>query len=209
MDYISYNNRLYFESAKMYPQDHRGVKWGSAASQFLRFKVLCDIAPNILTSRILDVGCGLGHLVDYLITQNFQGTYKGLDLVGEMVLNAQKRHPSYHFEVNDIDSIPLLKSPLPPFCKGGEVMYDYVLASGIFAFSDWAHTTKMIEALFQRAKKGVAFNCLSTLEAERDPYLSYYDPMQVFDFCKTITPEVTMRADYLPNDFTVYLRRVT
>lgn len=191
---ISKNNTLYFESVNAYPNDHRGVKWSSHYSQFIRFKVICDIAPEVFESRILDVGCGLGHLVDYLISQGFNGHYKGIDLVSQMISGAHKRHPTFDFETNDIDSVSFDS-------------YDFVLASGIFPFVDWEYTQDTIRALFARALKGVAFNCLSALEKpyKREAGLTYYSPIEVFNFCQTITPKLTLRHDYLTNDFTIYL----
>lgn len=192
MDPISRNNRIYFDSVKQYPDNHKGVKWSSAESQFLRFKILCEIAPDLFESTILDVGCGLGHLVDYLIESHFHGSYKGIDLVYEMILKAQKRHPSYHFENNDLDSV----SPNS---------YDYVLASGVFTFMDWASAQCIIPVLFSKAKKGIAFNCLSARADEKDENIFYPDSKQMLAFCQTITSAVILREDYLDNDFTIYM----
>jgi 2-polyprenyl-3-methyl-5-hydroxy-6-metoxy-1,4-benzoquinol methylase len=193
---IHKNNTLYFESVSKYPYDYRGVKWASHESQFLRFKILCKIADNIFHSRILDVGCGLGHLPDYLISQQFSGIYKGIDLVDQMIIGARKRHPSYDFETNDIDSIPLSS-------------YDYVLASGLFPFVDWQNMQEIIKNLITRAKQGVAFNCLSAFtnhkEKNQNKEIFYPHPTDVFNFCQTLTPKLTLRHDYLENDFTVYM----
>ena len=96
-DPINKNNAIYYDSIKSYPNDFRGVKWESPESQFLRFKILCEISPLLFQSFVLDVGCGMGHLVDYLQTNNFTGDYQGIDLCNEMILSAQKRHPAFYF----------------------------------------------------------------------------------------------------------------
>ncbi len=186
------NNRHYYESVRDYPHDHRGVKWSSAQSQFLRFKILCKIAKDIFNSNILDVGCGLGHLVDYLISNQFSGTYKGIDIVDQMIINAKKRHPSYHFEANDIDSISVGN-------------HEYVLASGIFAFVDIESIQKMLPLLFLRATKGLAFNCLSSLAPNFDGGLFYQNPAAILQLCQSITPRVILRHDYMQHDFTIYM----
>jgi ubiquinone/menaquinone biosynthesis C-methylase UbiE len=193
-DFYNKNNQIYYESVKNYPPDHRAVKWGSTKSQFLRFKVLCEISPEIFNSDILDVGCGLGHLVDYLIAKQFTGGYKGIDIVDEMIVRAKKRHPLYLFQTNDIDSIPVES-------------HDYVLASGIFAFVDVHYIENLLPSLFACAKKGLSFNCLSILAPNKDEGLLFQNPAEILHLCKSISPNVILRHDYLPNDFTVYMRK--
>jgi cyclopropane fatty-acyl-phospholipid synthase-like methyltransferase len=189
---ITRNNDIYFESANRYPHDHRGVHWSSEQVQFIRFKILCEIDPMIWHSSILDVGCGLGHLVDYLLSKHFTGTYKGIDLVNAMVLAAKKRHSNFDFENNDIGSV-------------APASYDYLLASGIFPFVDQAAMQHTIKNLFKCAKKGIAFNCLSILSNPVNPALTYYDPKTVYEFCRGISDKVVLINSYLPNDFTLYL----
>ncbi|MCS5707802.1 class I SAM-dependent methyltransferase [Candidatus Berkiella cookevillensis] len=189
---IARNNAIYFESAKAYPFDHRGVKWASAESQRIRFEVLCEIAENFFKSSILDVGCGLGHLIDYLQSNQFSGVYKGIDTVDQMVLQAKKRYPLFNFETNDLDAMK-------------DVAYDYVIASGIFTFVNWSSMQNTIEKLFLCSKKGVAFNSLSALSIEKESEIFYPDPIKVFEFCKKITSNVVLRQDYMPHDFTIYL----
>lgn len=193
-DPISKNNAIYYESVKAYPDDYRGVKWESAQSQFLRFKILGDISPLIFNYSILDVGCGLGHLVDYLISRDFKGSYQGIDISYPMIAQAKKRHPNFTFEHNDIEHI-------------SEKSVEYVLASGIFAFSDFEQAKHTLSLLFSKAIKGVAVNFLSAYIPEdiKEPELFYAEPSKIFDFCKSLSPYVSLRHDYLENDFTVYL----
>lgn len=193
-DAISLNNRIYHRSSTDYPNDYRGVKWESAELQLLRFKILCEVSPLLYSCSILDVGSGLGHLVDYLMSQNYTGQYKGVDLCAQMTELAKKRYPLFSFENNDLDSI-----------KNNSV--EFVLASGIFAFVDYTQLQLIIQQLYSKATKGVAFNCLSAYEppnAQKNG-LFYPNPIEVFDICKALTPYVTLRHDYLANDFTIYM----
>jgi ubiquinone/menaquinone biosynthesis C-methylase UbiE len=193
-DPVVKNNTIYNKSSKAYPNDYRGVKWESAESQILRFKILCEISPEINTSSLLDIGCGLGHLAEYLYAHNFKGQYKGIDICNQMIELAKKKHPDLDFENNDIDSVD-------------DNSVDYVLASGIFAFVDYMQLQLLIQSLFSKAKKGVAFNCLSIYapEEKKESALFYPNPSEIFDLCERLTPCVTLRHDYLENDFTVYL----
>lgn len=193
-DPINYNNAIYNKSLNSYPNDYRGVKWESVESQFIRFKILCEISPLLFTSSVLDVGCGLGHLIDYLISQHFKGNYKGIDLCNKMIDLAKKRHPQFNFEHNHIENI-------------SEKSADYVLASGLFAFVDFTQFQHILQLLYSKAIKGVAFNCLSPYipESKKEPELFYPGPSEVFNLCKNLTPYVTLRHDYLKNDYTVFL----
>ena len=66
---------------------------------------------------------------------------------------------------------------------------------------------QIIQSLFLKSTKGVAFNCLSIYapEEKKESALFYPNPSEIFDLCKRLTPFVTLRHDYLDNDFTVYL----
>lgn len=194
IELITKNNAMYFESAKAYPLDHRGVKWASAESQHLRFKILCEIADDFFKSSILDVGCGLGHLIDYLLNNQFEGRYKGIDTVDQMIVQAKRRYPSFTFETNHIDAI-------------SNDAYDYVVASGIFTFVNWPSMQDTIEKLFSFAKRGVAFNSLSAFASQKEAEIFYPDPNCVLEFCEKITSNVVLRQDYMPHDFTLYLYR--
>lgn len=193
-DAYSENNLIYADSVSLYPNDHRGVNWVSHESQFTRFHILCEIADDLFSSSLLDVGCGMGHLVDYLLANQFSGAYKGIDIFNPMITLAKNRHPDFHFECNDIYSLH-------------ENSHDYVLASGIFAFVDSDYTQNLIADLFKRATKGLAFNCLSAFSKHKVPGVYYHHPDALLAFCKKLTPHVTVRQDYLPNDFTLYLLR--
>ncbi len=193
-DFYQENNLIYADSIRLYPNDHRGVNWSSLESQFTRFKILCEISDDLFSSQLLDVGCGMGHLVDYLLQNQFSGTYKGIDVFNAMISLAKKRHPHFNFECNDIHGVE-------------KNAYDYVLASGIFAFVNAENTQHIISDLFLRAAKGLTFNCLSMLSKNKVPGVYYHHPEMLFAFCKTLTPNVILRENYLSNDFTLYLLR--
>ena len=82
---------------------YQAVDWGSAQGQALRFRVLLEIG-NVTAASLLDVGCGVGHLADYLKGIDFRGNYVGFDLVPEMVQAAQARHPDWTFHAGDLSA---------------------------------------------------------------------------------------------------------
>jgi len=55
-------------------------------------------------ARVVEVGCGDGHVADYLFRQGIR--IEGLDLASEMVAVAQTAYPHLNFECGDILRLP-------------------------------------------------------------------------------------------------------
>jgi hypothetical protein len=193
----AYRNRLrrhYAPLVARHGGDHRAVDWGSARSQEARFRVLLE-GGDFSTSRLLDVGCGVGHLVDHLKRRRFKGEYLGLDLVPEMISAARTRHPGWSFrEESDLANAAGFRP-------------DYVVGSGLFTFTDQRQLERTVAAMFALTRRTVAFNTLSAWASQPEADEFHADPAVVLEFCRTLTSRVVLRHDYLPHDFTVYLHR--
>ncbi len=187
----------------------QSVQYTDHKSHYERFKVLSQIIPSFdsnLDNSILDVGCGLGHLYDFLKkAKGFEGNYLGLDFVDEFIQSAKelyKEDTNANFEVFDISK----KLPTG---------YDYAILSGVFNNKSDNNKDFMfhtIRNMFEATNKGVAFNAMSTYVDYQDEGLFYTNPLEVFDFCKKeLTKKVTLRHDYLvkensiPFEFSIYL----
>ncbi len=46
---------------------------------------------------------------------------------------------------------------------------------------------------------------MSNYGDDRYEYIYRADPVEIFNFCKTLTKRVCLRYDYMPYEFTVYL----
>jgi SAM-dependent methyltransferase len=173
----------------------QAVDWGSPASQRARFEVLAAVGP-LAGSRVLDVGCGLGDLWPYLQSVAPSAQYEGWDLNPRMVAAAAARFPGVTFRAQDVTAAD---APAERF--------DWVLASGLFYLRDETFLAAAVERLFARCRRGVAFNTLSAWAERQTPGELYAEPARVLETCGRLTPRVTLRHDYLPHDFTVYLYR--
>ena len=199
MKYKKYSeiNRDYFRAlVNHYGDKIEAVDWGSEKSQNLRFDILYEAGIKI-EHNVLDVGCGRGDFYSFLRSKGFKGTYQGIDLTPEMIEIASNLYSEKYFEMRD-----LLVNPYE------ENQFDFVIASGIFYLRindnrDFFHT--MVRELFRISKCGCAFNCLSSLASAKEPDEFYFDPSDLLRTCQTITPYVTIRHDYKPNDLTIYM----
>ncbi len=191
-EYLEHTKKMYLENLKENSDSHLSVQWGSKESQYKRFEVLHKIADDFNESRVLDVGCGIGHFWDFISLNNFQGQYLGIDLLGEMILQAKTRHPDVEFQNKNIEDIEFNA-------------FDYIVMSGIFTFANQSIFEKMLAESFHISQKGMTFNALSTWATQKEEGEFHVDPLKTLEFCSKITPRVVLRHDYLPHDFTIYM----
>jgi len=177
--------------------DARSLGWQSADSQKLRFDIMTMIG-NIDNCSILDVGCGVGDFYGYFKNNGYNVDYHGIDISDKVIQGAKEKFHDGNFETKDI-----LKDDL-------KRKFDFVFAIGPFSIKledSMGHLKQMTAKMFDLSEKGVGFNCLSSYEDRNRRYsvFHYFEPEEVFRFCKTLTPMVTLKHDYLPFDFSVYM----
>ena len=179
------------------------VRWRDRSTQERRLCVLAEVG-DLRTAKVLDFGCGTGHLLDILRTRlGFCGEYVGYDLSEAMIALARTKFPGVRFERRDI------------LADGVPEVFDYVLVSGTFnarVSDNWGLMTALLRPLFQQTRTALAFNLISSYVDYMNDGLWYASPEQVLRFCKEeISPRVTLRHDYLlkdgviPYEFTVYV----
>ncbi len=186
-DYVKKITKYYADSLSAL-DSYKKVKWGSKDSQEIRFKIITEISPSIFNCKVLDYGCGIGDLCTFLELRSFSGEYSGYDLLLQMIEEAKKRHPAYCFSDNISQS-----------------NFDFVVSSGIFTLSTTQEMYAEIQKMFGLCFKGVVFNSLSSWAPNKEEGEFYADPLKTVDFCRTLSPKVVLRHDYMPHDFTVYM----
>ena len=199
MDLKKHFKELY----KMHGNSPKSVHWTDTKTQEKRFEILLEIDKNI--ESLIDVGCGLGDMYEYLLKRGFKGRYCGTDFVEEFIESARQKFTSANavFKLNDIKN-----EDLP-------VGYDYVFLSGVFNNKMEGNKEFMINTInkmYAACKKGVAFNSMSTYVDYQDEILYYTNPLEIFDYCKrNLTRKVVLRHDYLvkensvPYEYAIYL----
>jgi SAM-dependent methyltransferase len=178
------------------------MNWKDAASQALRFRILCEVCD--LRGRSLhEVGAGAGHLLDYLREAGIAVDYSGSDLSPAMVEAARRLHPGARFELRDL----LLEDPEPS--------YDVVLCSGLFHVclghggEPWRRFVReTVRRMWALCRVAIAFNLMSDRVDYRVPELHYSNPGEMLEFCRReLGRFVTLRHDYPLHEYTVYVYR--
>ena len=195
----------YDEKLKLHGPTARGMDWKDAASQRLRFEVLCGIA-DLDGRSVHDLGAGAGHLLDFLIERGIRADYSGSDLSKAMVEAARIRHPGVPFQELDV----LAGAPDCPTAS-----YDAVVCSGLFHVkldhTDaewWGFVAAVVRRMFAMCRLGIAFNLMSDRVDFRSPSLYYANPGEVVDFCcRELSRYVVLRHDYPLYEQTIYVYR--
>ncbi len=188
--------RFFEDRYDTYGDSHSTLDW-SEAGQRERFRVLTEVG-DLRKARVLDLGCGLGHLFAYLRARHLETDYTGYDLSARFVEHARAKFPAARFEVHDV------------FRDAFEGPFDYVFCSGIHNLetgSNDADMAGLLRKAWGAARRGVAFTMLSARAEERTEGRHYYDPLAMAAHALELTPFVVMRHDYMPHDFALYLYR--
>ena len=191
--------------ARRYGSSPRGVQYPDTPSQWARYRILAEIGVS-QNSSVGDFGCGTGEFLNFLTEElDFKGSYRGVDIVDEHLNSAAERFPDATFENRDI------------FESGFGEEVDFLFVAGVFnnkfpGTEPDEYMKEILLRLFKFARKGLAFNSLSTYVDFKDDSLFYTDPGEVFRFCKeNLSNLVTLRHDYqlkpgvLAYEYTVYV----
>ena len=140
---------------------------------------------------VLDIGCGVAHLYEFLKMGGWNGKYLGVDPNKKAIDMIDENINTMHGTIED----------LPDFMK-----YDWVIANGVFNLGlKEEHSFWIIENMISHANKGIIFNML--LAPYEDPKYEAYNPMwihyklQEYDHKKIEIIENYFRDDA---EFTVY-----
>ncbi|WP_157144133.1 class I SAM-dependent methyltransferase [Brachyspira pilosicoli] len=186
--------------------DYKVVDWESEEAQNLRFKALIEHF-NMSSNVLLDVGCGVGSLAEYIDKNNINLYYIGIDIMPEMVERAKsKNYKNINPQFMTMD-----------FFKKTDIKddVDYIYTSGIFNLNlgnNEEFLKEAIEAFLLAARKGVCFNLLdiSCKEKYGDKYY-YYKKDDILLLTQDILKKLNLNYKihiedkYLQNDFSVFI----
>jgi tetratricopeptide (TPR) repeat protein len=181
------------------------VGWLSGESyQLANFVTISEVEGLVDGASVLDVGCGLGALLDYFATIGRRVEYLGIDLSEKLVEAARVKHEGVAFERRDILAAPPARR------------FDFVVCSGTLNFRIADHerwVTAMIARMYELCEKAVVVNFLNgalppplrTQVTEPQRFARLW-PEDVARFSRTLTPHVEI-VEAWGSTFTVILRR--
>ena len=187
--------------------NHLGVDWPKLEDVDKRYKVMLECIP--MRPRIgqdislLDLGCGTGHLLEYIRKNNIAGiNYTGLDISNKFVEVARKKFTDVSFICGDVLSNDLKLAN-----------FDFIVMNGVFtekremSFEEmWSYFTEMIKIVFAKSNRGIAFNVMSkNVDWERkDLFHVPFDLLADF-LVKNLTRDFVFRNDYGLFEYTTYV----
>ncbi len=191
----------YGHTFSQYGCSTEGVDWGNkeipVAIRHRNMEAVIHERP----ASILDVGCGYGAFLDH-VTEPAGINYTGIDLVEGMIKSGQERHPEATFICGDILN--------HTFEEG---TFDYVICNGILTQKLAASQSEMdrfakrlIRKMYTVAKKGIAFNIMSTYVNFQAENLYYKSPLEMLGWVmQELSPHVRLDHSYPLYEYTIYL----
>lgn len=176
------------------------LDWANEESQHTRFSVL---ANNIELGgkSLLDIGCGLCDLWDFLNTKNITPIYTGVDIVCEMVQQAASLHPDIEIQCAD-----LFKESLPEGWENRK--FDVVFCSGMLNLdlgNSQNFTSFAIKRMAELSREYIVFNLLHHRAENKYPHCVYHDPKKILSIARKLG-QPKLIDNYLPNDFTIIVK---
>lgn len=209
MDDKKYLNIVsHYESClQEYGDTHMGVDWPNKEDAETRYRVMLEIIKKDMSGKVslLDFGCGVSHLYEYILQHGFTNIkYSGLDLSEKFVDFSKRKFPHVDYYCLDILEN---QAALPDF--------DYIVMNGVFtekralSFDEmFAYFKRVVSVVFSKAKSGIAFNVMSShVDWERDDLFHLpLDTLGAF-LTKELTRDFIIRNDYGLYEYTTYVYR--
>ena len=191
---------LYNDRVKKYGDSPNSVHWGKKERQEISFNAFID-NNDLLSSKILDIGCGLCDFYDFLNKKNIQVDYNGIDIADEMINLSKKKYLELHDKLicGDFNDIEYKDN------------FDHILISGIFNNNigdNWNFIKKTLIKVSQIYTKSIIFNLITDDVDYMDKDLYYVNPDKIIDFCKqNISENVKKIHNYNKYEYMIIINK--
>ncbi len=195
--------KTYYSGNTINHNDEAGILgWESHEAQIKRFDAFINNL-NIQHSKLLDVGCGLGNLLEYLDKKSIIVEYTGIDILPMMIEGCLNKGLRGRFILLDIfQNNPFTISE-----------FDTVFTSGIFNL-DLGNNERFIKEAFELfhklATKNISFNLLHKKSPDKETGYFYYCPDKAVKMIESTGldfKKIEIVENYLDNDFTVIVSK--
>lgn len=189
----------------------KGVDWTKEDQVDKRYQVMIELINFYEKSfnlskkvSLLDYGCGLSHLNNYILKKNLNHIeYTGLEISEKFFSESKKKYPKNEYIYGDILKDENILS----------INYDYIILNGVFTEKRslthkymFEYLKKMITLIYSKSNKGIAFNVMSK-QVDWEVDTLFHVPIdEIADFLiKKITRNFVIRNDYGLYEYTVYI----
>ena len=182
----------------------RILDWENRECQEIRFSILKDfIEDNYLTDfTLLDVGCGLADLYDYLNRFDIHANYTGIDILPQMIDLAKQQHSDLHLITGDI-----FNNDMPDSIFSER--FDVVYSSGIFNIdfgNNYDFLRNAVKRFMSLSKHFVVFNLLADTSLDKESGYFYFNKQQVDTLLiECDCGDYRIITGYLHNDMSVVI----
>lgn len=198
--------RHYSGTFRKYGPTPRGVDWGNKAWKVnVRHEKMSalfgrDPLKNI---TLLDVGCGYGAFYEFLTKNKIRDArFTGIDVSQPMIKEAQKRFPRAEFILGDFMSRDF-----------GSRKFDYIICNGIFTQKlsvprdeMQKYLQRFVAKMSRMARRGIAFNVMSSRVNFRRRNLFYLDPAWTLTYLlKNVSEKVIIDHAAIPYEYFCYV----
>jgi len=182
----------------------RILDWENRECQEIRFSILKNfIEDNHLRDfTLLDVGCGLADLYDYLNRFDIHANYTGIDILPQMIDLAQQQHPDLCLIAGDIFNNDISDNVFPE-------RFDIVYSSGIFNIdlgNNYDFLRNAVKRFISLSKRYVVFNLLADTSLDKEAGYFYFNKQCVetlLSECRITDYKII--TGYLHNDMSVVI----
>jgi len=165
----------------------------------LRFQVLTSHFRKEGFS-VLDFGCGLGHLKEYLDSCHRNYTYMGVDIIEEFIAENKKTLA----EASDT-LFCTIKGP-----KDIQSKYDHIVISGVFNILTKENDTEqqryiqeVLAELFKKTNHSLSVNFMDTRVDYRQKGAYHQCPETIYAFASSLSKRVVLDHSYMPYEYTL------
>lgn len=190
----------YSKSFRAHGDSPKSVMWPKGRQEE-RFNALLRFVPKDHNFSILDYGCGLAHLIDYLEKNFKEYDYTGCDVVDDFIVHNSNKYNRKTF-FNTMNH------------KVSQT-YDYTVVSGAFNIlyvEDVIEHKKIvfetIKMLFNHTNKILSINFMTDQVDFQSPNAYHQNIKELYDFCyENISKRLNIDQTYMPYEFTITLFR--
>ncbi len=195
--------KSYYEpKLKEFKEDYKVLGWETKEAQMKRFEILKDNV-DLNGKKVLDVGCGLGNLFEFLEANDISVDYTGVDILEQMIIKAEQKNTGGNFLCIDI-----FKEKVFP-----DGFFDVIYASGIFNLKmsdNMAFLKKALTVFLTLSNDMVVFNLLNEKSDDKEDKYFYYNQDHIkkaLQDLSVLLEKICFVENYLLNDFTVIIKK--